>query len=191
MQDLTSLATFKMTQKIFPEKKPEENMLLCASLTLMCLVAMSDKKVSPEEVSYMKKYSRSLFATDKVRMTTLVTYHLMALSQDKSLPSWQTTLEAHVKAHSTLDFRLKLLQSIFAISRSDLNITSLEKDSIRGLCFRLGIDSKIYAQELVDASTILMMSKKEAMKEFPTSQKDCDELQLVSMSDFAQEILAS
>ena len=157
----------------------------------MCFVAATDRKITPDEVSYLKKYTRLLLNLDKHKVKPLVTLYLANFTQDKTFTSWQSTFEAYLKDHSPREFRLRLLQSIFAISRSDLSISSSEKEWIRQMCYRLGVDNKEYAQEHVDASTILMNKKKEALKEFPTTQKECDELKIVSMSDFAQDLLAS
>ena len=171
----------------FPEVEEIQIFKMMAAICLLISVAVQDKKLTREEVSYLKRYSRYFLKIDKTRCDHIVKFIALSYRDDQELRNSLGHFIEFINHSFSKEECRELLGSLLVISRSDCDMSLIEKDYTAQLAKKLGLSSKIYQEELVAQSLILSQKIFDEVKksnDIKLSDKEFDQFQILSAREY-------
>jgi uncharacterized tellurite resistance protein B-like protein len=118
--------TFKNSHKIISDIKEDQNLILTSFFGLMIGVAASDGKIKNREIQYLKRECYKWIDIEKNQTKNFINLNIYAFKKVTKFEDYLPSFARYLNEVFDNDSKKDLLETLFVISRSDLEIDESE-----------------------------------------------------------------
>lgn len=138
-------AFHKVTMMICDENQE----IVTATMIMLGFVATLDKKISNQEVAYLKHYLHHNFKVKKAFLNHAVHDYLFILQEDQQDATKLSEVRDYLRDHLTEKQKAGFLRALLGLSCSDNDLAKVEKRYVKNIALGLGLDSNQINQEFI------------------------------------------
>lgn len=190
IETIQSTYFHKVTKKVCKNLNNGTQLLLSSSLSILTHVANADRKISPNEIGYLKYWLKKEFELEpKIYRELVKAYHFIFVKQppnDAEIAASKAYLKTNL---SEKDKRL-FIDTLLCLSTADKDLKEVEKTFIKNVAFALDVNKKDFQEALLSTSLSLVQSIDEEIAKSDDLISDTSELNEITFAS-AHEFIDS
>jgi len=154
--NLQNSPSFREIAKLERGASPEGNLVISSVFTCLLKMAWIDRELSNHEVKYLMREFKDWCKFDDATRKRLIDFHSTLVRRN---PKFNTFVPYHFALLNHLldsDRKIKLLENLIIICRSDLEFKRTEENLVENLATFYEIPSATYKEMLLNAKFIIL-----------------------------------